>query len=117
MNDDANDTSVTTGDQRLAEQLKALAHPARLRILELLAAERSCVCGRIVEVMPLAQATVSQHLKVLKEAGLVRGRIDGPRSCYCVDAEALARLRRSLDRRLARLAAGEGVPEPMEASR
>jgi ArsR family transcriptional regulator len=103
-------------DERLAAQLKALAHPARLRILEVLAAERSCVCGRIVEVMPLAQATVSQHLKVLREAGLVQGRIDGPRSCYCLDAEALARLRRSLDHRLAALMAGEAPPEPPEVS-
>jgi ArsR family transcriptional regulator len=96
-------------DSRLAEQIRALAHPARLRILDLLAAHGSCVCGRIVEVMPLAQATVSQHLKVLKEAGLVRGRIDGPRSCYCIDAEALAALRRTLDLRLGGLVAGGAV--------
>jgi ArsR family transcriptional regulator len=117
MSDHVREPDVTTPDGRLALQLKALAHPARLRILEILAAERSCVCGRIVEVMPLAQATVSQHLKVLKEAGLVDGRIDGPRSCYCIDAAALAALRRALDTRLARLLAGEATPEPLEEIR
>jgi DNA-binding transcriptional ArsR family regulator len=91
----------------LAEGLKALAHPARLRILEILAARRSCVCGEIVEVMPLAQATVSQHLKVLKEAGLVRGTIDGRNSCYCLDAAVVAALGRALDRFLGGLDAGE----------
>ena len=90
-------------DERLAEQLKALAHPARLRILAVLAARGSCVCGEIVEVLPLAQATVSQHLKVLKEAGLLRGRIDGPRSCYCLDPDALAALRALVDARLGAL--------------
>lgn len=54
------------------------------------------MCGAIVEVMPLAQATVSQHLKVLKEAGLIRGTIDGPRSCYCIDPDAVRALRRDL---------------------
>jgi len=61
------------------------------------------VCGTIVEGLPLAQATVSQHLKVLKDAGLLRGTIDGPRSCYCLDAEAITRLRQTLDARLAGL--------------
>jgi ArsR family transcriptional regulator, arsenate/arsenite/antimonite-responsive transcriptional repressor len=91
-------------DERLAEQLKALAHPARLAILEVLAARGTCICGEIVEVLPLAQATVSQHLKVLKEAGLLRGRIDGPRSCSCLDQDALAALRLLLDARLGRFA-------------
>jgi ArsR family transcriptional regulator len=89
-------------DEVLAEQLKALAHPARLRIVEVLATRGTCICGQIVEVMPLAQATVSQHLKVLKDAGLLQGTIDGPRSCYCLDADALASLRRTLDARLGR---------------
>ena len=93
-------------DERLAEWLKALAHPARLRIVDLLAARGTCICGEIVEVLPLAQATVSQHLKVLKEAGLLQGTIDGKRSCYCLDATALSDLRRALGARLARLAAG-----------
>lgn len=80
-------------DSRLAEVLKALAHPARLRILRLLAKRGTCICGEVVEAMPLSQATVSQHLKVLKEVGLVIGTIDGPRSCYCVNVGELVRLR------------------------
>ncbi|MEZ5841405.1 MAG: metalloregulator ArsR/SmtB family transcription factor [Hyphomicrobiales bacterium] len=80
-------------DVSLAEVLKALAHPARLRILRLLATRGTCICGELVEMMPLSQATVSQHLKVLKEVGLVVGTIDGPRSCYCIDHAALSRLR------------------------
>jgi ArsR family transcriptional regulator len=92
------------GDERLAQQLRALGHPARLAIVDVLAARGSCVCGEIVQVMPLAQATVSQHLKVLKEAGLLRGTVEGPRSCYCLDHRALAELRAALDRRLGRLA-------------
>ena len=92
-----------SNDERLALRLKALAHPARLKILDVLAARGTCVCGEIVEVLPLAQATVSQHLKILKDAGLLQGTIEGPRSCYCLDATALRRLRRTLDGRLARL--------------
>ena len=76
----------------LAEQAKALSHPARLAIIEHLAARDTCLCGDLVDALPLAQATVSQHLKVLKAAGLVKGEVDGPRSCYCLDREALARL-------------------------
>ena len=76
----------------LAEQAKALSHPARLAIIEHLAGRDTCLCGDLVDVLPLAQATVSQHLKVLKAAGLVKGEVDGPRSCYCLDRDALARL-------------------------
>jgi DNA-binding transcriptional ArsR family regulator len=79
-------------EERLADGLKALGHPARIRILAHLLAEDRCLCGSIVEIMPLAQSTVSQHLKVLKQAGLVRGEIEGPRTCYCADRDALARL-------------------------
>ncbi len=74
---------------RLAAQLKALSHPARLAILQTLAQRSACVCGEVVEVLPLAQATVSQHLRTLREAGLVRGEISGPSTCYCLDAEAV----------------------------
>jgi DNA-binding transcriptional ArsR family regulator len=93
-------------DERLAAGLKALAHPARLRIVDVLAARGTCICGEIVEVLPLAQATVSQHLKILKDAGLLRGTIDGPRSCYCLNAAAVSDLRQALAARLARLEAG-----------
>lgn len=75
----------------LARVAKALGHPIRVRILRLLLARESCVCGQIVAELPVSQATVSQHLKVLKEAGLIRGEIDGPRVCYCADRDALAR--------------------------
>jgi ArsR family transcriptional regulator len=83
-------------NQHLADRLKALGHPARLKILRVLAERGTCVCGEVVEVMPLAQATVSQHLKVLKEAGLIRGRIDGKNSCYCLDPRGVAELREAL---------------------
>jgi len=101
-------------DERLALQLKALGHPARLAIIDVLAARGTCVCGEIVGVMPLAQATVSQHLKVLKEAGLLCGTVDGPRSCYCLNHTALAELRALLDRRLGGLAGAADQPA-MEA--
>ena len=77
---------------RLAAVAKALGHPARLAILQTLAARGACVCGEVVDELPLAQATVSQHLKALKAAGLVRGEVDGPRSCYCLDVDALREL-------------------------
>jgi ArsR family transcriptional regulator len=75
---------------RTAGLAKALAHPVRIRILEILAGERSCVCGGLVGMLPLAQSTVSQHLKELRDAGLIRGRIDGPRTCYGLDPKAVA---------------------------
>jgi len=79
-------------DREIATLARALGHPARVAILRLLIRGGECICGRIVEVMPLAQATVSQHLKVLKEAGLVRGEVDGPRVCYCANPEQVQRL-------------------------
>jgi ArsR family transcriptional regulator, arsenate/arsenite/antimonite-responsive transcriptional repressor len=80
-------------DDELALLAKALGHPARVQILRLLVRRNACICGDIVEELPLAQSTVSQHLKVLKEAGLIRGDIDGPRVCYCVEPRALRRLK------------------------
>ena len=97
-----------TTDPDLAARLKALAHPARLRVLELLAARAGCACGEIVAGLPLAQSTVSQHIKILAEVGLVRGGADGPRPCYCIDRHALERLRRDIDVLLSRLASGPG---------
>lgn len=70
-----------------AEIGKALAHPARIAILNLLIQKRSCICGDIVDELPLAQSTVSQHLKVLKEAGLIKGQIEGSSICYCIDPQ------------------------------
>jgi ArsR family transcriptional regulator len=72
-------------DKRLAELAKALSHPARIAILRTLAEQKMCICGDIVEVIPLAQSTVSQHLKELKNAGLISGEIEGPKSCYCIN--------------------------------
>ena len=83
----------SAADEELAVFAKALAHPARVQILRLLARRTSCVCGEIVDELPLAQSTVSQHLKILKEAGVIRGEIDGPRICYCVEAKALRRFK------------------------
>jgi ArsR family transcriptional regulator len=80
-------------DEELAEFAKALGHPARVQILRMLVRESACVCGDIVDVLPLAQSTVSAHLKVLKEAGLIRGEISGPRTCYCVEPRAVRRLK------------------------
>jgi ArsR family transcriptional regulator len=85
-----------TGFERLATACKALSHPARLAILQMLAQRGVCICGEIVAVLPLSQATVSQHLKVLKEASLISGEIDGPRSCYCIDKTTLRALRDDL---------------------
>ena len=69
----------------LATVCKALSHPARLAILHTLAQRGTCICGEIVDVMPLSQATVSQHLKILKNAGLITGEIEGQKSCYCIN--------------------------------
>ena len=87
----------------LASACKALAHPARLAILKVLAERGTCICGEIVEVMPLSQATVSQHLKVLKMAGLITGELEGTRSCYCINAAAVGPLRKQLERLLGSL--------------
>jgi ArsR family transcriptional regulator len=89
---DHESTLLPAADRELAALAKALAHPARVHIVRLLARREGCICGEIVEVLDLAQSTVSQHLQVLKEAGLVQGEVDGPRVCYCLDRAALARL-------------------------
>lgn len=72
-------------ENKLAKYAKALAHPARIAILNLLAKKQACVCGDIVDELPLSQSTVSQHLKELKEAGLIKGDIEGAKVCYCID--------------------------------
>ena len=80
-------------DEELAALAKAVAHPARVRIVRLLLRRTSCMCGDIVDELPLAQSTVSQHLKVLKAAGLIRGEGDGPRVCYWVEPRTARRLK------------------------
>ena len=84
------DEDTTAIDAQLARLAKALGHPARIAIIRLLIRRDSCVCGEIVDELPFAQSTVSQHLKQLKEAGLIRGKVDGPRVCYCLDKETVA---------------------------
>lgn len=87
-------TDLFTPDEtRLAELAKALAHPARIAILKMLAAKNACICGEIVDELPLAQATVSQHLKELKNVGLIKGEIDGPKVCYCLNDDGIKELR------------------------
>ncbi len=80
--------SYSATQNRLADIAKALAHPARIAILEFLARKNVCVCGDIVDELPLSQATVSQHLAELKRVGLISGEIEGPRVCYCINEKA-----------------------------
>lgn len=82
----------TQKEQDLAAFAKALSHPARIAILKALAQKNECLCGQLVTLLPLAQSTVSQHLKELKNAGLINGETDGPRSCYCINWKAFEKL-------------------------
>jgi ArsR family transcriptional regulator len=93
-------------DEEVAELAKAVGHPARVKILRFLLEREECVVGAIVDELPLAQSTVSQHLKVLREAGLIHGEVDGPRICYCADPVRLERLRMLL----------RGLQEPIRAA-
>jgi predicted transcriptional regulator len=77
--------AFSASDNQLAAMAKALAHPARIAILKVLLNRESCICGDLVEELPLAQSTISQHLNELKKAGLIKGEIDGPATCYCID--------------------------------
>lgn len=83
-------TEEAAANEHLARLAKALAHPARVVIIRLLVRHEGCIVGDIVEELPLAQSTVSQHLKQLKDAGLIRGDVDGPRVCYCVEPGTVA---------------------------
>lgn len=73
-------------DNRVAKYAKALAHPARVAILNMLAKRQACVCGDIVDELPLSQSTISQHLKELKTSGLIKGDVEGVKVCYCIDS-------------------------------
>ena len=75
----------TEEENRISDLAKAFAHPARVAILRLLAEKKACVCGDLVDELPLSQATVSQHLKELKRIGIIKGEINPPRVCYCID--------------------------------
>ena len=89
------DTDLTAVDA--ARMCKALGHPARIGILRQLLREERCICGRIVEVLPLAQSTVSQHLKVLREAGLIEGEFEGPATCYCLSESGIRWLKERIE--------------------
>lgn len=83
--------------RRSAQLTKALGHPVRLSILKILCERDTCFCGDLTEVLPLAQSTISQHLKVLKETGLITGTISGVRVCYCLNPEGISELRTCLN--------------------
>jgi len=88
---------VSSKELRLAKMLKALGNPVRFQIMEMLANRQTCMTYEIVQSTPLAQSTVSQHLKVLREAGLVRGEVEGPATCYCLDADGVAWLKDQIE--------------------
>jgi ArsR family transcriptional regulator len=87
---------LSPDDQRLARMLKALGNPVRYQIIQILAEKQVCITGEIVELTTLAQSTVSQHLKVLREAGLILGEIEGPATCYCLDRDGIAWLKQQI---------------------
>jgi DNA-binding transcriptional ArsR family regulator len=86
----------TKTQNELAAMAKALGHPARIAILQFLIKSKSCVCGEIVDELPLSQSTVSQHLSELKKAGLIKGDIDGPSVCYCIDEKAWSKAKKMI---------------------
>lgn len=88
----SNTTHYTDQQNDIATYAKALGHPARVAILEFLIKQNSCICGDIVDELPLAQPTVSQHLKELKQAGLIKGNVEGNSVCYCIDEKTLGKL-------------------------
>ena len=89
--------TLTADEERLARMLKALGNPVRFRIMQTLADRQTCITQEIVDTTPLAQSTVSQHLKVLREAGLIRGEIEGPATCYCIDPDGVQWLKEQIE--------------------
>ena len=88
---------LSADQARLARMLKALGNPARFHIMQTLAKRQACITQELVDATPLAQATVSQHLKVLREAGLIRGEIEGPATCYCLDSDGVRWLKEQIE--------------------
>jgi DNA-binding transcriptional ArsR family regulator len=86
----------TVREMSLAKYAKALSHPARIAILNLLLRKKTCICGDIVDDLPLSQSTVSQHLKELREAGLIKGETEGTSVCYCIDERKWAKAKNLL---------------------
>jgi ArsR family transcriptional regulator, arsenate/arsenite/antimonite-responsive transcriptional repressor len=82
--------NLTHDEERLMQMMKALGHPARMQIVRYLSENPQCITGDLVDALPLAQATVSQHVKVLRDAGLICGTIEGPATCYCLDRGTIA---------------------------
>ena len=101
------DATLTTDKKRLAKMLKALGNPIRFQIVEYLASNQTCITNDIVRALPLAQSTVSQHLKVLREAGLIVGEIEGPATCYCLDPDGIQWLKQQIGNWLPECCAGE----------
>ena len=91
------ETSPDMNPDDFAKICKALAHPARIRIVEYLKKEDQCICGDIVGILPLAQSTVSQHLKILKQSGLVQGEVEGLYTCYCLNKTTMDRFKHMVD--------------------
>lgn len=89
--------AFTTNQNELATLLKAMAHPARIAIIEFLLKNEKCICGDIVDELPLAQATISQHLKELKNANLIKGTIEGTAICYCLNQEVFSELNNKIN--------------------
>jgi predicted transcriptional regulator len=90
-------TEIFTDEQnRLAVMLKAIAHPARIAILQQIIAAKACICGDLVDELGLAQATISQHLRELKNAGLIQGTVEGVRVCYCIEPTAWFQLQNEI---------------------
>ncbi|GAP05360.1 MAG TPA: ArsR family transcriptional regulator [Anaerolinea thermolimosa] len=105
---------MTAEEQRLARMLKALGNPVRFRIMQFLAHRQACITGDIVEFTTLAQSTVSQHLKVLREAGLIEGEIEGPATCYCIHPEGIRFLKEQIARWLPDCCSSEAERPPVD---
>ncbi len=89
---------LSADEVRLARMLKALGNPVRFQIMQILAEKQTCITGEIVELTSLAQSTTSQHLKVLREAGLIIGEIEGPATCYCLNPEGILWLKEQISK-------------------
>ena len=103
-------TAISADEARLAHMLKALGNPIRFQIMKPLAERQTCITQEIVDSTPLAQSTVSQHLKVLREAGLIQGEIEGPATCYCINPASVRWLKKQLDDWLPNCCGPEGPP-------
>lgn len=103
-------TALTADQKRLARMLKALGNPIRFQIVEYLASNQTCITNDIVRILPLAQSTVSQHLKVLREAGLIFGEADGPATCYCLDVNGILWLKEQIGNWLPECCSSEKSP-------